>query len=912
MRARNDQPGLGFPSSKNNDGPVDCLGQVFESDEVRRSHYLKLLAEKLKEPEFRNAAGFPKGTDDAILRLSDPPYYTACPNPFIHDFCEATGKREAKDYVRLPFAEDVTEGRHDPIYLGHTYHAKVPWRAVLPYVMAYTEPGDLVYDGFAGTGMVGVACAMAAEPPSDMESVQCFVPGERHAVISDLSPIATSISSNYLRSVSPASFSRAATEVLMEVEEKVGHLYRTEYGGQACNVNYFVWSDVFACPSCSHEETYYHFAYSKEAKKYLAEFACPSCQAVLNKKHLERRFETVMDNLVGSPVTQVKRELVLRSFKDAGGNRHHLAPDDSDLGVVREAETSPPPDTIPVEAVPYMHMTHERNNLSALGVTHFHHFFSPRNLIAIGELFSAIWSRPQPERRALLFWVTSCIPKLSRLMNYNADGIGRVTKGIFYFASVSQEFSPFAMLRRSMKDVEKCFGAARKTGAEGAIVSTNRAQESALPDCSVDYVFTDPPFGENVYYADLNYLWEAWLGVRTDGASEAIVSRCKKSVKTIEDYAIEMRQSFADYYRVLKPGRWITVEFHNSNNAIWRAIQESLGLAGFIVADVRVLDKKLKTFKQIVTSSTMKQDLVISAYKPRGVLTQQLQLEESGVEGAWQFVGEHLRNVPVFVGRVNCAEVVAERTPHMLYDRMIAFFVQRGIAVPLSGPEFMAGLYERFPERDGMFFLSGQVTEYDRKRTAVGELRQLTLFVSDEASAIQWVRQQLQDKPQTFQDLQPKFMRQLQSWAKHEKTIELKEILEFNFLCYDGNGPVPDPIRSYLRKNYRTFRNLENDDAGLQAKALDRWYVPDPNKEGDLDKLRLRTLLKEFEAYRTSTARKIKEFRTEAVRAGFKHCYDEGDYQTIANVAAKLPEQVIQEDEKLLMYYDVATMRLGL
>ena len=75
--------------------------------------------------------------------------------------------------------------------------------------------------------------------------------------------------------------------------------------------------------------------------------------------------------------------------------------------------------------------------------------------------------------------------------------------------------------------------------------------------------------------------------------------------------------------------------------------------------------------------------------------------------------------------------------------------------------------------------------------------------------------------------------------------------------------------------------------------------------------MRLRTWLKEFEEYRTSTSRKIKQFRTEAVRAGFKHCYDEQDDQTIVDVAAKLPEKVIQEDAKLLMYYDVATMRLG-
>ena len=688
-------------------------------------------------------------------------------------------------------------------------------------------------------------------------------------------------------------------------------MYRTEFDGASCAIKYFVWSDVFACPHCNHEVTYFHFAYAAESKKYLAEFACPSCDANLTKKLLERRFETVMDPLVGQPITRTKCQMVLRSFEDARGRRHHLAPVASDADLVRKADDYSMPQTVPLEEIPYMHMTHERNNLAALGVTHFHHFFTARNLATIGELLEEIWRRPQPERRALLFWVTSCIPKLSRLMNYNADGIGRVTKGIFYFASVSQEFSPFAMLRRSMNDVAKCFAAAQVTQAKSAFVSTHSAQASPLPDCSVDYVFTDPPFGENIYYADLNYLWEKWLGVRTAVDSEAIVSRCRKGAKTFEDYSDAMKGAFSEYFRVLKPGRWITVEFHNSKNSIWRAIQEGLGVAGFVVADVRVLDKKLKTFKQIVNSSTMKQDLAISAYKPTEALSKQFKLGTAGVDSVWSFISEHLRNVPVFVGKSGEADVISERTPQMLHDRMIAFFVQRGVGVPISGPEFLSGLHERYPERDGMHFLQGQVSEYDRKRTTVGELRQLTLFVSDEASATRWIRQQLQTKPQSFQDLQPQFMQQLQSWDKHEKTIELKEILELNFFCYDGTGPVPSQIHRYLSTNFKALRNLEKEDSKLKEKAVDRWYVPNPLKEGDLEKLRTRTLLKEFEEYRTSTARKIKQFRTEAVRAGFQYCYVQQDYQTIVDVAAKLPEKVIQEDEKLLMYYDVATMRLG-
>ena len=145
------------------------------------------------------------------------------------------------------------------------------------------------------------------------------------------------------------------------------------------------------------------------------------------------------------------------------------------------------------------------------------------------------------------------------------------------------------------------------------------------------------------------------------------------------------------------------------------------------------------------------------------------------------------------------------------------------------------GLNQRYPERDGMYFLATQVAEYDRKRNTTAELRQLSLFVIDEASAIQWVRRELREKPRSFQDLQPTFMREIQNWAKHEQTIELKEILRQNCIHYDGTGSVPSQIHSYLSTNFKELRNLAKDDPALIAKALDRWYVPDPSKQIDLE-----------------------------------------------------------------------------
>jgi len=396
--------------------------------------------------------------------------------------------------------------------------------------------------------------------------------------------------------------------------------------------------------------------------------------------------------------------------------------------------------------------------------------------------------------------------------------------------------------------------------------------------------------------------------VITNAKPEAIIDRFKK--KGLPEYQGLMQQCFEEYCRVLKPGRWMTVVFHNSRNAVWNAIQEAMLGAGFVVADVRTLDKQQGSYRQ-VTSTAVKQDLVISAYKPNSGLEERFKLEAGTAEGVWDFVRTHLKQLPVFVSKDNQAEVIAERQHYLLFDRMVAFHVQRGVTVPLSAAEFYQGLSQRFSEREGMYFLPEQVAEYDKRRMTVKEVLQLSIFVIDESSAIQWLRQQLIKKPQSFQELHPQFLRELGGWQKYEKPLELSELLEENFLRYDGRGEVPSQIHSYLSTNFKALRNLPKDDPTLRAKARDRWYVPDPNKAGDLERLRERALLREFEEYRDSKQKRLKVLRLEAVRAGFKKAWGERDYTIIIDVAGKIPENILQEDPKLLMWYDQAVTRTG-
>ena len=148
-----------FTKHSKESGPVECLGQTFPSEQARRDYFSKLLAEKLKDPVFRKTEGFPQGTDEAILAMSDPPYYIACPNPFLEDFVRCYGKPYDSNvkYSREPQTIDVSVGKTDPLYKAHSYHTKVPHLAIVPSILHYTEPGDMVLDGFGGSGMTGVA-----------------------------------------------------------------------------------------------------------------------------------------------------------------------------------------------------------------------------------------------------------------------------------------------------------------------------------------------------------------------------------------------------------------------------------------------------------------------------------------------------------------------------------------------------------------------------------------------------------------------------------------------------------------------------------------------------------------------------------------------------------------------------------
>ena len=906
-------------------GPVECLGMTFESDEKRREYFLEKLREKLKDPEFRKIEGFPIGEDEDILALSNPPYYTACPNPWIADFIEEWEAQKPKkpadyQYHREPFAADVSEGKNDPIYNAHSYHTKVPHKAIMRYILHYTEPGDIVFDGFCGTGMTGVAAQMCGDRNAVMslgyqvkpdgsvlqketgeEGKNIWKPfsrlGARRAVLNDLSPAATFIAYNYNTPVDVVAFEREAKRILKEVEEECGWMYETLHtdGRTKGKINYTVWSDMFICPECTKEVVFFDAAVDREDGKVRGSFPCPHCSAELTKRNMERAWETRYDRAINETVQQAKQVPVLINYSlDGRKGRYEKTPDEHDLELIRKIDDSEIPYWFPKQR---MLEGQETRRNDPLGLTHVHHFFTKRNL----WILSAILFRGDARIRLVFQSVVATL--CSRFVRYNLGNRGNgPLSGTLYVSSLNAETEVLKATQGKINNFVK----ALISNEQGLTQSQSLESVSLVSNC-IDYIFIDPPFGANLNYSELNSIWESWLKVHTNNKTEAIENKIQG--KGPNEYRQLMTTCFKECYRVLNPGGWMTVEFSNTKASVWNAIQTALTDAGFVIANVSALDKQQGSFKAVTTPTAVKQDLVISTYKPNDGLEDRFKLNAGTEEGVWEFIRTHLKQLPIFKSNDGRIEVVAERQNYLLFDRMVAFHVQRGETVPLSAAEFHAGLEQRFPMRDSMYFLPDQVVEYDKKRMKAVEIVQLQLSVSDEASAIQWLKQEIIRKPQTFQEIHPHFIKEISGWQKHEKAIELSELLAQNFLRYDGLAEVPSQIHSYLSSNFKEFRNLPKDAPALKAKAKDRWYIPDPNKATDLEQLREKTLLREFEEYRASNQRRLKVFRLEAVRAGFKKAWQEQDYATITEVAEKISENVLQEDPKLLMWYDMALTR---
>ena len=881
------------PKDEEEPSPVTVFGLTFKNDDERRQYFREELRRKL--PELKKIEGYPIGKDDDIINLSDPPYYTACPNPWLNDFIAEweeekkllvkEGKRKVDFEVKEPYASDVSEGKNNPVYSAHPYHTKVPHPAIMRYILHYTQPGDIVFDGFAGTGMTGVAASscyyvqddISNRINSEWKALFGNLPqwGVRHSICGDLSPYASNIGYFFNLPVNKELLKKELSRIKAEMKKEYGWMYATtnSKGSPTGLLNFVLWSDVMVCPYCGEEYVYWKHGVKMQNGRVtsLDSYPCPRCGANQSRKTAKFAVEAYYDEGVGASLKRVKQVPVIVVGKD-GKEKIQREPNEFDFTLLEKIENTKIKFWYPIEKLPEGLKTRDPK---AREVYYAHQFYTKRTLIVLSAFYEKIQSSPMCF--ALRFMFTSMLNLISKRNRVQAKNPYSRGQGVLNLTLVLPPFpteaSLLEMIDMRLTSIIKAIDSIPATHTNAYYVAS--ADNLTINSDSVDYIFTDPPFGANINYSELNSVPEPWLKVITNNSHEAIVNETQG--KNEQTYRDVMTKCFSEYFRILKPGKWMTVEFSNTSASIWNGIQNSLQKAGFIIANVSALDKKQGGMNANMNSISVKQDLAISCYKPS--LRLQGIAECKSNSGVWDFVEEHLQHLDPCGIKDGKIVSVSERDQRILYDRLVSFYVQRSVPVPIDAASFQQGLRERFVERDGMFFTAQQAAEYEIKRMTTSEFVPMGLIVSDEANGIEWLRNELRQHEQTYADLQPNWMRALNGVRKGDQIPGLDVLLEENF--------------------------IQNADG--------TWRLPNVNDDVDLEKLRTKALLKEFKIYLEVCRKprgKLKDVRVEAVRAGFKQCYADKNFADIILVGDRIPQNLLTEDEILLQYYDIASSKI--
>ncbi len=470
----------------------------------------------------------------------------------------------------------ISVRRSDPVYMAHAYLTKVPVAAITPFIEAFTKPGDIVLDPFAGSGMTGVAAAVTG----------------RRARLFDVSVLGRHIGANYVNLVTPDLTRQCGEAVLRDASRRVGNVYGVSCGacGSSAQLVKTVWSAVLECGSCSDGVNYYraleHSGWSKQR------MTCPSCGA---------RFGARCRRLAEEPVLDSIRCLCSRTQLEQEHTSPLEAPDPSGLSW---------PD-VPIAETRQMYIASAlaRNGLTSTGA-----FYSRRNLCALGALRDAIEAVSEPDVRAkLLFAFTAILTRASKRYQWSRQRPLNAANANYYVAPVFYEWNVFDLFERKVTAAIRSDEWIREhqngggpSGVRDLDVVYGLASADRIPleDNSVDYVFTDPPFGANIFYSDMNLFQEAWLSDTTDPNAEAVVDRVDTGApRTADRYERMLAGALGECRRVMKPGGCITLLFGNSSGAMWQLLQRALDRAGLEPDPdlIAVLDKGQRSVKGLAS-----------------------------------------------------------------------------------------------------------------------------------------------------------------------------------------------------------------------------------------------------------------------------------------------------------------------
>jgi hypothetical protein len=246
--------------------------------------------------------------------------------------------------------------------------------------------------------------------------------------------------------------------------------------------------------------------------------------------------------------------------------------------------------------------------------------FSDRNLAFLTALLHTIDTLPkkfEPVVELLKFCFTSALGQASKMVwvidkrkgkVLKKSQVGSWTHHFFWDPTRYFEVNAWSCYQQRFKKLlaGKQESNARNTSSSGGfhladsfqtlskqtpvLLQNSSGTHLVIPNNSIDFIFTDPPYGDSIQYGELSALWATWLGMDMPQylaqieAQEIIINSHQD--KSLAQYRVQLTTTFTEMIRVLKPHRFLVVTFHNTDIKVRNALLLAATDAGFLLEQI--------------------------------------------------------------------------------------------------------------------------------------------------------------------------------------------------------------------------------------------------------------------------------------------------------------------------------------
>lgn len=516
--------------------------------------------------------------------------------------------------IKKLFEKPLPSARSGVFFNTFSYPTKISPESIAVYIAATTTPGEIVLDTFGGSGSTGIAALLCEHPTDRMKTLASElgvdpVWGPRNAIGYEIGTYGSFAAKTISNRLKASEFENAVADFAREEKERLMSYYSAvDPDGKIGIIRYIIWSEILLCPECGNEVSFFESGTKRNPVIFEKDIICPHCKKKTSVNEMKFQTEVYMDGLTGKLTTRKKRvpSWIYGTTNGKNWDRPATAGDlDNAVEIERKLqELGDEPKEIQWGEL------HRKGY--HFGITYLHQFYTPRNYLVMRKLWDAT-DRYSPKVRDAL--------KLL-LLSYNASHCTLMTRvvakknakdfvltgaqsGVLYISKLPVEKNIILGLERKAKAfydaykmLENCTG--------DFIVKNKSSEKLDEKDNSIDFVFTDPPFGDFIPYAEVNQINELWLDTATDREKEIIISASQG--KKISDYQTMLSSVFSEINRVLKDASHAAVVFHAAKAQIWAAFEDSVTNSELNIELTNILDKKQASFKQVVSEGSVQGD----------------------------------------------------------------------------------------------------------------------------------------------------------------------------------------------------------------------------------------------------------------------------------------------------------------